>query len=64
VIGNSINIMQHKIAKENLLEDKPDFLLQPNLGRVKLFDFDLAEDVIKIGEKEAKKHIKAIKAKV
>ena len=60
VIGNSINIMQHKIAKENLLTDPPDILIQPKLGPVKLFDFHRAEAIIKIGEAEAKKYIKSI----
>lgn len=60
VIGNSINIMQYKIAKENLLTDPPDILIQPKLGPIKLFDFHRAETIIKRGEEETEKYIKRI----
>jgi len=63
-IGNSINIMQHKITEENLLTDKADFIVRTKLGYVQLFDFHLAEQMIDHGYRETQKMIKDINKKL
>ena len=61
VIGNSVNIMQHKITNQNLKKDKPDFLIRTKLGYVQPFDFQLAEQVIDHGYSQTKKIIPKLK---
>lgn len=61
VIANSINIMEGKITEINLRMNKPEILLQPGLGHLGLFDFDRAEESIKIGYDVMEKNIDKLK---
>ena len=68
---NSINIMQFEIAKSSLRHHPPDILLSPELGKVRLLDFDKAEECIREGERvvraalpEIKKCLSELKLKV
>lgn len=54
VMGTSIGIMQKQISKINLEIDKPDILIEPRLGDLKMFDFDQAERSITEGYKQTK----------
>lgn len=51
VLGNTITVMQKKITDGNIKSDSPDFLLQPDLANIQLFDFQLAESMIDEGYK-------------
>ena len=53
VIFNSINIMQYEIAKSALRQDPPDILLEPELAKVRLLDFDHVDECIQEGERVA-----------
>jgi NTE family protein len=54
VIFNSINIMQYEIAKSSLRQDPPEVLLEPDLAKVRLLDFDQVEECIREGERVAR----------
>lgn len=51
ILFNSINIMQSEIAKSCLRQHPPDILLAPQLGKVRLMDFDKADECIREGER-------------
>jgi len=49
VMGSTIDIMESRITEMNLELHPPDILLQPNLGELRMFDFDKAELGIREG---------------
>lgn len=49
VLGNAINIMEYKLTQTNLEMYKPEFLIQPDLGQIRFFDFTQAEFAIREG---------------
>jgi NTE family protein len=61
VLFNSINIMQFEIAKSSLKQHPPDILLSPELGKVRLLDFDKVEECIQEGERIARTALPEIK---
>ncbi len=61
IIGNSINIIEQKITQNNFKIFNPDILIQPELGHLKLFDFDQAEATINEGYNKAIKTIENMK---
>jgi len=61
ILFNSINVMQFKIAKSSLKQHPPDILLAPELGKVRLLDFDKAEECIREGERVARAALPEIK---
>ncbi len=61
IMESSVFIMQNQLTQKNLEIDKPDFLIQPDLGPAGIFDFQKSKKLIDEGYKEAKKHIKEIK---
>lgn len=61
ILFNSINIMQFEIAKSSLRQYPPDILLSPELGKVRLLDFDKAEECIREGERVARAALPEIK---
>lgn len=54
VIGQSLEIMQVRIARSNLAGDPPDLHIVPRLQNVALLDFDRAADAIPEGKRAAK----------
>ena len=62
VIAISINIMENRITQANLQISKPDFLIQPALGHLGLFDFDKAQEAIDEGYDQTMELIDQIKA--
>ncbi|MCK5614122.1 patatin family protein, partial [Candidatus Pacearchaeota archaeon] len=61
VVENSIFLMQDQLTQKNLLNHKPDFLIQPNLGSAGVFDFHKAKGMIDEGYRQAKKIIPKLK---
>lgn len=48
-VMGSISIMQERITRINLAVDRPDILIQPRLGELKMMNFDHVEHTIKEG---------------
>lgn len=61
VIESSVFMMQDQLTQKNLLEYKPDFLIQPDLGATGIFDFHKAKKIILKGYLQARKISKKIK---
>ncbi len=53
VLLASINIMEARITETRLALDRPDLLIQPPLGHIRILDFDRAEEIIEIGYQAA-----------
>jgi NTE family protein len=49
VLLGSLHIMQVQITESRLLIERPDILIRPPLGSVRLLEFDRADEVITIG---------------
>ncbi len=62
VIATSINIMENRITQANLQICKPDFLIQPALGHLGLFDFDKAQQAIDEGYDQTMQRVDQIRA--
>ena len=60
-VMTAIGIMQERITRINLAVDPPDILIQPQLGELKLMDFDHVEHAIEEGYAGVKKQIGEIK---
>ncbi len=61
VVENSIFLMQDQLTQKNLLNHKPDFLIQPNLGSAGVFDFHKAKRMIDEGYQQTQKIIPKLK---
>lgn len=53
VLLGSLHIMQVQITESRLLIERPEVLIRPPLGSVRLLEFDRAEEVITIGYRSA-----------
>lgn len=62
VMGTSISIMEHHITRANLAIWKPDVLIQPALGHLKMFDFNETSTAILEGYNKTKQRIQYIKS--
>jgi NTE family protein len=60
VMVDAFNITQDRIARSRLAGDPPDVMVSPRLGRIGLFQFHQAEDVIKLGEEAAERALPEI----
>ncbi len=54
LIHQSANLMTHRLAEYALQLYPPDVLLQPRVGQVGLFAFDLAPEAYQLGEAAAR----------
>jgi NTE family protein len=61
VMVDAFNITQDRIARSRLAGDPPDIMVAPRLGRVGLFQFHHAEDVIRLGEEAVERVLPEIK---
>ncbi len=52
VLQESIHIMEARITETRLRLDPPDLLIQPNLGHIRLMEFNRAQEAIDAGYKE------------
>ena len=64
IIDSTIHIMENRITDINLKEARPDFLIEPEVGDLRLFDFDRAEEAIEEGYKKTITIINKIKKKL
>jgi len=60
ILMSSWNIVENQITELQLARHKPDLHIKPGLDDVGIFDFHKAEEIIKIGEIEARKKLKSI----
>ena len=60
-VMTSIGIMQERITRINLAVDRPDILIQPRLGELKMMNFDHVEHAIEEGYIETKEKIEDIR---
>ena len=61
IIESSIFMMEDQLTQKNLIIHKPDFLIQPKLDSVSIFDFYKAKGMIQEGYDQTKKLIPKIK---
>ena len=54
VLGNSIDVMEKRVTKVNLLVDKPEVLIEPKLAEFGTFDFHQSQQIIPQGYEAAK----------
>lgn len=57
VLGNSLRIMEEQIARTRLKIDRPDLLIQPEVGSVRFMEFFLAGEMIEEGYRAAREAI-------
>ena len=62
VMVDAFNITQDRIARSRLAGDPPDLMVSPKLGKIGLFDFHRAEEVIELGRMAAERSIDDLKA--
>ncbi|HEY8578689.1 MAG TPA: NTE family protein rssA, partial [Beijerinckiaceae bacterium] len=55
------NITQDRITRSRLAGDPPDAMISARLGRIGLFDFHRAEEMIAIGREAARKALPEIR---
>jgi NTE family protein len=60
-IMTSISVMQERITRINLAVDRPDVLIQPRLGELKMMNFDRVEHAIEEGYIGVKERLEDIK---
>ena len=60
VMVDAFNIMQDRITRARLAGDPPDLLISPRVGKVGMFDFHRADDLIAHGARAAERAIDSI----
>jgi NTE family protein len=60
VMIDAFNIMQDRVTRSRLAGDPPDIIINPRLGRIGLFDFHRAKDIIAIGAHATEKAMEDI----
>ena len=60
IMIDAFNIMQDRVTRSRLAGDPPDILINPRLGKLGLFDFHRAKDVIAIGAHATEKAMEDI----
>jgi NTE family protein len=60
VMVEAFNIMQDRITRARLAGDPPDVLISPRLGRVGLFEFHRAKEIIELGADAAEKGLEPV----
>ena len=64
VMVDAFNITQDRIARSRLAGDPPDVMIGPRLGRIGLFDFHRAAEIIDLGAEATLKSLDTIKEAV
>jgi NTE family protein len=64
VMVDAFNITQDRISRSRLAGDPPDVMIGPKLGRIGLFDFHRAEDIVELGRQAARRSLDDIAAMV
>ena len=60
VMVEAFNVMQDRLTRARLAGDPPDILISPRLGRIGLFDFHRAAEMIDLGAEAAEKALEHI----
>jgi NTE family protein len=60
VMIEAFQVVQDRITRARLAGDPPDVLISPRLGRINLFDFHRAEEVIAIGAEATERALEPI----
>ena len=55
VMANAFDILQDRISRSRLAGDPPDALVQLKVGRIGMFEFNRAADLIAIGREAVRK---------
>jgi NTE family protein len=64
VMVEAFQVMQDRITRSRLAGDPPDVMISPRVGRINLFEFHRARDIIALGAEAAEKSIDAIQESV
>jgi NTE family protein len=64
VMVDAFNITQDRISRSRLAGDPPDVMIGPKLGRIGLFDFHRAQDIVELGRQAARRSLDDIAAMV
>jgi NTE family protein len=64
VMVEAFQVMQDRITRSRLAGDPPDVMISPRVGRVNLFEFHRARDIIELGVEAAEKSIDEIQESV
>ncbi|MBV9969975.1 MAG: patatin-like phospholipase family protein [Xanthobacteraceae bacterium] len=64
VMIEAFQIMQDRITRSRLAGDPPDVMISPRVGRINLFEFHRARDIIALGAEAAEKSIEAIEESI
>ena len=64
VMSDAFNITQDRIARSRLAGDPPDVLLSARLGRIGMFEFHRAAEMIEIGREAVRKSLPDIRAQI
>jgi len=57
---NSISIMERQITVAQLNTDPPDVLIRPDLGRLRMLEFNRGQEAIREGYRAAKARVGAL----
>jgi NTE family protein len=60
VMVEAFNVMQDRLTRARLAGDPPDILISPRLGRIGLFDFHRAAEMIDLGVEAAEKALEHV----
>jgi NTE family protein len=60
VMVEAFNVMQDRLTRARLAGDPPDILISPRLGRIGLFDFHRAAEMIDLGAEAAEKALEHV----
>jgi NTE family protein len=64
VMMDAFNITQDRISRSRLAGDPPDVMIGPRLGRIGLFDFHRAAEIIQLGAEATQRSLDTIKEAV
>ena len=64
VMSDAFNITQDRIARSRLAGDPPDVLLSARLGRIGMFEFHRAAEMIEIGRESVRRALSDIHAQI
>jgi NTE family protein len=60
VMAEAFNVMQDRITRARLAGDPPDLLISPRVGRIGLFDFHRAADLIDLGAEATERAVEGL----
>ena len=64
VMVEAFQVMQDRITRSRLAGDPPDVMISPRVGRINLFEFHRARDIIALGVEAAEKSIDEIQESI